>query len=157
MKKLVILFTFALIFCITNITYAASCTAGTATMSIRSVNYTGAMRVIAVYWVADGAGDVTGTSNCDVPINGYLYMVVTEPGTGTPPTTLYDITISDSDGADVVEGYLADRSATLSEQVSPYIGGVPMARFVRGSLSIVVSNAGAGGEGTLIFYIYIER
>ena len=136
--------------------WGAACTAGTLALANRDIYSTGMMRILSATWVADNVGDVNGTSNCDVPIDGYVYMVVTDPGTGTAPTALYDITLSDSDGADVVEGNLADRSATVTEQVSTYIGGVPMARFVKGSLSVVVSNAGNAGEGEIIFYIYVE-
>ena len=110
------------------------------------------MEVIRVEWTADGSGDVTAI----VPIRGYVYMIVTDPDTNAP-TTLYDMVINDNDGVDIMEGGLADLSATVSNQFSPTVGGSAGARWAQGALTIVVSNAGAGNQGEVIIYNYLER
>jgi len=110
------------------------------------------MKVTRVNWVADGSGDVTIL----VQLRGYVYMVVTDPAANAP-TTLYDITIADEDGVDIMEGGLADLSATVSNQFSPTINGSPGARWVQRTLSIVVDNAGEANEGEVIIYTYLER
>jgi hypothetical protein len=46
----------------------------------------------------------------------YLYQAQTKPGT-TAPTALYDITLIDANGYDIMGGLLNNRSATLAETV----------------------------------------
>jgi hypothetical protein len=79
-------------------------------------------------------------------------MAVTSPDT-TAPTAAYDITVTDVNNTDVMGGKLADRSATLSEQVSPYIGALYGKRPVSGALTLNVSNAGDAKSGTVILYL----
>lgn len=70
---------------------------------------------------ADGSYPATATD----AINGWIIRVETNPG-ATAPTTLYDITLTDQDGLDVMGGVLANRSATATEHVlapQPYVRG----------------------------------
>lgn len=154
MKRIII--TLMSLFCIALFSgqvFAAACTAGTLTESptFKSDH----MVVKRLVWAADGSGDVNGSSNCDVAVNGYIYMVVTDPAADAP-TDNYDIVLNDSDGVDVMGGKLADRDTANTEQVVPVIGGVTMSRFVDGNVSVVVSNAGANNDGEIIIYIYKE-
>ena len=67
------------------------------------------------------------------PIDGWIIGVETNPGAVTP-TADYDITLVDVDGADVMAGALADRSATLTQKV---ISPQP---YVRGNVTITPTN-----------------
>ena len=49
-------------------------------------------------------------------IEGTLRALATTPG-GTQPTALYDVTVVDQYGHDVLEGVGANRSATVAEKV----------------------------------------
>jgi len=73
-------------------------------------------------------------------IDGYVYMAVTDPGTPAP-TASYDITITDANGADIMGGVLADRSATATEQAVPKIGALYGARRVNGAVTLKVTNS----------------
>ena len=106
-------------------------------------------------WTSDATGDVistTSTTITDQIAGKYVVMAVTSPDT-TAPTASYDITITDANNADIMGGKLADRSATLSEQVSPYIGALYGKRPVSGALTLNVSNAGDAKSGTGILYL----
>ena len=64
----------------------------------------------------------------------------TNPG-ATAPQAAYDITLTDSDGIDLMGGRMADRSATASEAAVPEIAsGVPWPRPVDGALTLTITN-----------------
>jgi len=69
----------------------------------------------------------------------YITEVRTNPGT-TAPTDNYDITITDSDGIDLMGGTLADRDTSTSEAAAPAIAsGVYLSRPVDGTLTLNVT------------------
>lgn len=109
--------------------------------------------VITVTWTAHTDGTVTSEA-IDVQPEGYVFMVVTNPG-ATAPTTLYDITLTDSDGVDIMGGTLANRSATLSEQAVPAVSaGLYGPRYVAGDLTLNISgNAVNAATGTVVIYV----
>lgn len=111
------------------------------------------VQVITVTWVAHTDGTVTAET-IDIDPQGYVFMVVTNPG-GTAPTTLYDITLTDADGVDIMGGKLADRSATASEQAIPAVmTGVYGGRYVIGGLTLNISNNSVNGAGgTVVIYV----
>jgi len=79
----------------------------------------------------------------------YLNMVETIPG-ATAPTDNYDIVINNASGADVMGGALANRDATLAEQVAPLLGGIPTKRPINSDLSIVLTgNSVNAATGTI--------
>ena len=69
----------------------------------------------------------------------YLLEARTNPG-ATAPQALYDITLTDTDGIDLMGGSLADRSATASEAAYPAISTVPWPRAVDGALTHTITN-----------------
>ena len=104
------------------------------------------MQVLTFSWTGD-AGDgtvpstATGTAITGEIAGWYVYAIETNPGTA--PTTLYDIVINDAEGLDIAGGMLADRSATVTEKITPSLdstfsifGGV----LIDGALTLVVSN-----------------
>ncbi len=100
----------------------------------------------SVAWTSDGAGAVSATAfDCRAGIVRNAKYV---PGTGgTQPTNLYDVTVTDADGADVLVGGGADRSNATANYGSP--GTIIDA----GSLTPVVANAGAAKTGTIVLYV----
>lgn len=95
-------------------------------------------------WVSDGSGDVSGTDT--VELDGVAVAFVTNPSS-TAPTDNYDITILDTDSADIAAGGLANRDTSNSERVVPD----PPAAF-SSKLSLVVASAGDSKEGTLTMF-----
>ena len=65
-------------------------------------------------WECSSGGAVTDVS--DYFYDGSLIGFTTKPGAGSDaPTAAYDITITDSQGIDLLNGLGADRSATAQE------------------------------------------
>ena len=104
------------------------------------------VRKILLDWLSDSSGDVNGTLTATV--SGILYRVAFVPdGGGTQPTDLYDITLDDADGVDV----LAANGANLSNASSSQ--HIDAGRAVDGKLELKVSNAGNAKGGLVALYI----
>lgn len=106
-------------------------------------------------FVANGGGSVSQASG--LPVSGEIQRVVIVPGTPTP-TALYDLTLTDSDGVDVLAGQGANVAAG-NVNICPgtplkdgtTTGVLPM--VVDSVLTLNVTNAGAGGAGSVIVYV----
>lgn len=98
---------------------------------------------------SDGTLPATTSNFRGNNIDGYIYQVVTDPGT-TAPTASYDITITDASGADIMGGVLADRSATASEQAVPKIGALYGPRRVNGTMTLNVTNNSVTAAGIVV-------
>lgn len=86
-----------------------------------------------------------------ITVNGYYGKVmacVTIPDTGTAPTDNYDITITDADGFDVLQGTGANRDTANTETAVPTTDSP-----VYGQLTLNVTNAGNAGKGVAILYV----
>lgn len=113
------------------------------------------MRKVALDWLSDSSGDVSGTTTT-VGIDGEIYRVVFQPdSSGTQPTDQYDVVLNDDDSMDVLLGLGADLSNAADTQIVPimtdgtnYYGRVA----VHGMLTLVVSNAGNAKGGIVIIY-----
>jgi len=149
----------ALLFC------AGAANAQTATFTAVEYSDTRVI-IVTVDWVADGSGDVSEDFDTDIPglpdtlAGRHCYHAETIPGTASPPTALYDITVSTPGGISVFGTRLNDRSATVGEVTSPLVTsatdnvtGVFTVGFdssLAGEVwTFTVANAGSGGEGTL--------
>jgi hypothetical protein len=99
-------------------------------------------------WTAHTDGVVTGVATTGY-YTGKIERLVTDPDGVTAPTALYDITIVDDDGYDVLAGAGADRSATVTEQVLASSLGV----VVASKLTFAASAAGSGGKGVAWVYL----
>jgi len=112
--------------------------------------------LITVAWTADAAGAVTSTV-LTPEIDGYVFLAVTNPG-AVSPTDNYDVTLTDTDGVDVMGGTLANRDAVNSEAAVPLIAtGTYDARFVDGGLTFDLTNNSvnsAGGVLKVYYYRY---
>lgn len=105
----------------------------------------GNIKKITFAWTASagGAADATTTKSYSGVLSAY-----TVPDTGTAPSDDYDITLKDSNGADVAKGLLLNRDATNTEWALTGGGLV-----VNDPLILGVTNAGSGGKGTLVVFI----
>lgn len=99
---------------------------------------------VSVPWSSDSLGDFADT----VELVGSIVRVVTVPDETDAPTDDYDITIVDVDGADVMDGALADRATATVEQVVPTVP-VPVA----GDHTVTIAAAGDEKAGTVIIYV----
>lgn len=117
--------------------------AGTVTTTEETL---GNVKKITFTWTASagGAADATTTGYYSGTISAY-----TVPGTGTAPSDNYDIRLLDGDSIDVANGYLLNRDQTNTEFVSDANTG----KIVGDQITLEVTNAGAGGEGTLIVFV----
>ena len=115
----------------------------------------GGRLIITTTWVGDAA-DGSVPDLVLQELHGSLEMVVTNPGTPAP-TALYDVAIADADGADVLGLEGADRSATLSEQITPKIGSAYGGRRVDSTLTVsVANNAVVSATGTITLYLKMK-
>ena len=107
------------------------------------------LKKITFAWTSDGAGNATETTAKS--FTGVLERVVQIPDAGgTQPTSLYDIVVNDSDGADILHGLGADLSNAVATNKSNING---LGSVVNSTLSISVSAAGASKGGKTIIYL----
>lgn len=108
------------------------------------------IRKITLSWLSDdAAGTVAGTVGA-IPekVQGLIQRVVTVPGSPAP-TDLYDIVLNDANGADVMNGALANRSTSAVENINVAGQGIRVSDF----LTMVIAAAGNAKRGSLILYV----
>jgi len=111
-----------------------------------------AVSVKQIKWVwlsgtaAAPAGLGTVTSATTAILNGVIESVTQIPG-GTTPTTLYDVTITDANGVDVLCGLGANLSSAVTTYKTKADG---LGAVVNSALTLNVSNAGSAKTGTTI-------
>jgi hypothetical protein len=100
-------------------------------------------------WTSSAGGAVSGDPFTVDP--GYLVAAKFVPASGgSQPTDLYDLTLVDTDGIDVLGGVGANLS-----NVTPKYSQMDPPRYIDGAqaLDLVVANAGAAKVGTLVVWI----
>lgn len=112
---------------------------------------------IQMAWTSGTAGDAGIVSGIASPqISGEILRAVFAPGAGgVQPTDLYDVTLLDADGFDVLAGKGANRSNVNKEQVTPLTGDGTTTNqriAVDGTLELTIANAGSAKQGTLTIY-----
>ena len=131
---------------------------GTIEFSEFKIQSTGTI-IFIIDWTADGAGEATANFSQEPGLvelyTGFLigrscYYATTYPGVPAP-TALYDVLIADENGLDIFGGQLIDRSAIIAEDATPEIGPVPVYGPITcvGDWSVTITNAGAGGQGSI--------
>jgi len=100
-------------------------------------------------WLSSAGGAADGETT--YAYTGKLVRVVQIPGTaGVQPSDLYDMTILDTDSADVLAGVGANISnAAITQTVTP----VTLGCVVESKLTLGVTNAGNAKSGKTIVYI----
>jgi hypothetical protein len=99
-------------------------------------------------WIASAGGAVSG--NPVTTVRGTLVAAKVVPGTGTPPTGGYGVTLVDTDGVDVLGGLGAGQSATVGKYF-PFLP--PLIFDGSETLDLVISAAGNGGMGTVHLWV----
>ena len=105
---------------------------------------------LAWSFITDASGDVTEQTS--IIINGRINRVVTNPDNTDTPTTLWDLTLADEDGVDVLAGNGADRDSAdsgASEQIA--LGATNPT--VASKLTFTVANGGNAKKGVVIVYL----
>ena len=100
-------------------------------------------------FTTDASGDITEEST--VTINGQIGRIVTNPDNTDTPTTLWDLTMADEDGVDILCGAGADRDVAdsgASEQISP----CPPCPAIQSKLTFTVANGGNAKKGVVVVY-----
>lgn len=108
---------------------------------------------------------VTGTNDGAVAwtsdyVRGSIERVVFAPGPAPYPTNLYDVTLKDANGFDVLAGLGQNLSSNTASQVVPALasGVAPMTTsacpfVVNDRLILGVTNADFGKQGRVILYV----
>lgn len=103
------------------------------------------VKLIKFAWTSDGDGDATGTTTGYY--DGDIIGFVTDPTDG--PTADYDITITDSNSIDVLNGAGEDRHTSTTE----YVQGTSLGWVSQSKLTITVADAGDTKSGVAYLYI----
>lgn len=122
--------------------------AGTVTITEKA--HIGTVRKIIFTWTAGTAGEAgTASGTTTGAYDGELLGLTTDPDGTSAPTDDYDITLSDSDGHDVLLGAGANRDSAAVEHVAK----ASLAAVCGSTLTFAVTNAGSGGKGVAVVYI----
>lgn len=109
------------------------------------------LEIITITWTADSAAATVPSTDIPGMVYGVLQRIVTNPG-ATAPTDNYDITITDSDGFDVLGGVGANRDTTTTEEAEILM--VSMPRIVANTLTFNLSgNSVNSALGTCKLYV----
>lgn len=118
--------------------------AGTVTMA--EVRYT-AIKKITWSWTSTSGGAADGATT--YAYDGDLIGLTTDPDGTSAPTDNYDITITDSDGRDVLLGAGANRDTATTEHVV----GTNLAAVAGSKLTLNVANAGDTKKGVVVLWL----
>ncbi len=108
-------------------------------------------------WVSAADGSATLASGSAV--SGRIERVVIVPSASVAPSNLYDATMTDEDGIDVLAGQGANLSGSNASQVCPAVplkDGTTTADYpatVDGILTLNITNAGDTKEGKVVLYV----
>lgn len=107
---------------------------------------------VELAWTSDAGGDVEYSG---LHLVGRLNRVVTVAG-ASAPTDLYDVTLEDIEGADVLLGVGADRPQAGPTNALVADGTVFVEPLVLGNHTFKVANAGNAKTGTAVFYLALS-
>jgi len=105
--------------------------------------------IIEWSFTTDGSGDATEDTE---EIWGKINRIATNPDNTETPTSLWDLTIADEDGVDILCGDGADRDAADSGD-SEQIFTCPANLAVASKLTLTVANGGDTKKGVVKVYI----
>ena len=115
-------------------------------------------KVLQFTWVTGSSSqaDVTPTTATSGSYDGRILAVITNPSTSAQPDDNYDITITDKNGFDLLNGSGANRDETNTEFLFNGSTGaetVRMLPFSMTQLTLNITNAGSEQEGIVTVYI----
>lgn len=106
----------------------------------------------SIAWLSTAGGAVSANT-FGVRAGELLQVAYIPDGGGTAPTDLYDVTMTDANGVDVLTGTGANLSGTLASVVTPAVSTSFRRYLEAGLLTPVVANAGSAKGGTIVLYI----
>lgn len=118
------------------------------TVTITEITHT-PVKKVSFDWLSDAAGAADAVTTAT--LNGrVIYAVYQSDGGGTAPTNLWDVTVKDDSGIDVLKGTGADvtSAATVYKADSDGLGAV-----VESKLTLAVTNAGNAKGGIVTLFI----
>lgn len=115
-------------------------------MAVTEQTY-GSVKKIVWSWTADASGDASEATSGSY--DGEILGLATIPDGTNAPTDNYDIVINDADDHDVLLGSGANRDTAVTE----YVDRASLAAVAGSVLTLVVSNAGNGGEGVTVLWV----
>lgn len=144
MKKIFLSFFFIFIFL--SVSYAAV---------IHQFNQDGISKIV-ITWTSNASGVYTATTDSNgypLALNGKLEKISFKHGTAT---NLYDMTITDELGNDILKGDGADINTSTITEFVPMIrdkaGDKAGKVSVNGNISVNLTNAGNASSGTIAIY-----
>jgi hypothetical protein len=115
--------------------------------AIISVAESGFGQVQKIKWTWTSAAAGTASLVTSRGYYGRVLALVTDPG-ATAPAADYDITVTDAEGYDVMQGTGANRHTTNTETAVPTTDSPAF-----GPLTINISNAGDAKVGVAVLYV----
>lgn len=104
---------------------------------------------------SDGtAGGLIVDANGSIPFDGTLMGIIIKPGTsGVQPTTLFDLVVTNEEGADVLGGLGANQANSGVYQDCPLgaVNGIPF--VLSGNLTVAATNMGNAKSATLTLLV----
>lgn len=120
--------------------------AGTLTRTTQDLNRR--RQAIRLAWTSTAGGAVS--ANSFTPKRGRLTQVKFVPGAGgVQPTDQYDVTLVDTDGADVLQA----EGANLSNATAKVKTFATPVELPPGALDLIVANAGNAKQGTVVLWV----
>ena len=105
-----------------------------------------------ITFVFEAAADGTATGETEGKYTGLAYYVINLPTYGgTAPTAAWDFQIQSEDNYDILGLAGTDRSTSATEYLQASSDGLGL--VFDSKLTLEVSGAGSGGDGTVILYI----
>ena len=83
------------------------------------------------------------------PITGVALRCICIPDAGNPPDNLYDITILDKDGMDILHGNGANRSNAAADDCIGYVSANALVSVSLSTLALTVTAAGNANAGVV--------
>lgn len=149
MRRLILIFAILSLLFMSSIVWAAGTVTQTYTRPTKDIT------LLTYSWIADAALATVPATTSVEPIDGYVFLVTTNPDGTTAPDDNYGITLTDSDGVDIMGGELLARDTANSEQAVPKIDSIYGPRFVSGVLILTItSNTVVSAAGTVNVYYY---
>lgn len=103
-------------------------------------------------WLSSAGGAVSANT-FSVKTGELVEVRFTPDGGGTQPTDLYDLTMTDADGTDVLAGTGANLSNATATAVVPVISTYFRRQLTAGDLTPVIANAGNAKGGNIVLLV----
>ena len=123
--------------------------AGSITVTTSKV---GGLTKYSIAWLSDASGDVSANT-FGVKAGEIIQVGYIPDSGGTQPTDLYDVTMTDENGVDVLTGTGANLSNATSTVAVPAVSTYFRRTLEAGDLTPVVAAAGNAKGGTIVLLV----